>query len=74
MSVKDANRQPRSTGAVKSGGKLLRLPPPRHCEARSAVAFPVGAKRPYGRTGLPRAFGPRNDGVEKIVAVFCSSH
>jgi hypothetical protein len=22
---------------------------------------PVGAKRPCGRTGLPRAFGPRND-------------
>jgi hypothetical protein len=27
------------------------------------VAFPEGAQRPCGRTGLPRRFAPRNDGA-----------
>jgi hypothetical protein len=49
---------------------------PRHCEGRRPVAIQCarkGALRPQGRfapTGLPRAFGPRNDEVGKLAQCF----
>jgi hypothetical protein len=50
------------------------ISPPRHCEERSDVAIHAavpspGTSKPTGKqSGLPRAFGPRNDGVGEFAA------
>jgi hypothetical protein len=50
------------------------IPSTRHCEARSAVAIQAAVQLPdmpkqtARQSGLPRACGPRNDGVTRLAA------
>jgi hypothetical protein len=58
--------------AIKSGEKFVgaknktsrQFFPPRHCEGRRPVAIQCARKGAEAPTGLPRAFGPRNDEIE----------